>query len=72
MIDRICPVGMVKCNNDVQCIYAFQFCGGYHACSDKSDEYPKICKKGNKRLFSSLFVWANKKSKKIEVIYHIY
>jgi len=44
--DRICPVGMVKCSDNLQCIYEVDLCNGHARCRDKSDESPELCTRG--------------------------
>ena len=44
--DRLCPVGMVKCSDNIQCIYELDLCNGRAMCRDKSDESPELCTRG--------------------------
>lgn len=45
--ERKCEDGMMKCGNQVECIYAGFFCDGERRCSDGSDEDKELCTAGN-------------------------
>ena len=46
IVDRTCPRKFVKCADGIQCIRPSDFCDGYAACKDESDEDPIICVQG--------------------------
>ena len=50
--DRLCPAGMVKCADNIQCMYEIHYCSGRTNCRDMSDEDPELCTSG---MLSSTF-----------------
>ena len=45
-LDRTCPKGMVKCGDNIQCMFETDICNSHPVCSDGSDEDPQVCTKG--------------------------
>jgi len=37
---------MVKCGDNIQCMFEIDICNSHPVCSDGSDEDPQVCSKG--------------------------
>ena len=45
---------MVKCEDNIQCMFEIDICNRHPVCKDGSDEDPQVCTKGKQSKYVSL------------------